>query len=105
MEHVAMGTILLIIAFCMILGAILTAPKLERIGIRHSARYSFAIVCILTGTYLGWIGTVFLRIEYTGGKTSNDKKVEWQIPLSWQKVQKALDGGCTHEMAIEIFTT
>jgi hypothetical protein len=58
-----MGTILLIIAFCMILGAILTAPKLERIGIRHSARYSFAIVCILTGTYLGWIGTVFLRNE------------------------------------------
>jgi hypothetical protein len=45
------------------------------------------------------------QVEYTGGKTSNDKKVEWQIPLSWQKVQKALDGGCTHEMAIEIFTT
>lgn len=54
-----MGTIVLAIAVCMVLGAILTAPKLERIGIRHSARYSFAAVCTMTGAYLGWISTVF----------------------------------------------
>lgn len=61
MAHVVMGTILLVIAFCMVLGAILTAPKLERMGVRHSARYSFAAVCVCTGTYLGWIGVLFYR--------------------------------------------
>jgi hypothetical protein len=61
MENVIMGTILLLISISMILGAILTAPKLERIGIRHSARYSFASVCILTGIYLGWVATLFFQ--------------------------------------------
>lgn len=56
-----MGTMLLVIAFCMILGAILTTPKLERMGVRHSARYSFASVCVLTGGYLGWIATLFFH--------------------------------------------
>jgi hypothetical protein len=56
-----MGTILLVIAFSMILGAILTTPKLTRMGIRPTAKYSFAMVCILTGAYLGWIGTLFYR--------------------------------------------
>lgn len=61
MEHVIMGTMLLVIALCMIVGAILTAPKLERMGVQHSARYSFAIVCVCTAAYLGWIGTLFFR--------------------------------------------
>lgn len=61
MEHVIMGMMLLIIAFCMILGAIIMSPKLARMRIRHSARYSFAAICILTGAYLGWIGMLFLR--------------------------------------------
>jgi hypothetical protein len=60
-SNVIMGCILLVIAFCMILGAIIMSPKLGRMRIKHSARYSFAAVCILTGTYLGWISTFFFR--------------------------------------------
>jgi hypothetical protein len=60
-EHVIMGTILLVTAFCMILGAILTSPKLERMGVRHSARYSFSAVCICTAIYFGWIATLFYQ--------------------------------------------
>lgn len=59
MEHVFMGVVVLSIAACLILGAILTAPKLERIGVRHSARHSFAVVSVGLGAYLGWISTIF----------------------------------------------
>ena len=63
MEHIFMGTVLLLIAGSLILGAILTAPKLERMGIRHSARHSFTIVCVGIGAYLGWISIVFFKDE------------------------------------------
>lgn len=56
-----MGTMLLIIAICMILGAIITTPKLVRMGIRRSARYSFATVAILTAIYFGWVATLFFH--------------------------------------------
>jgi hypothetical protein len=47
-----------------------------------------------------------MQPAYTGGKDRNSKKVEWtSIPLSWQKVQKALEGGCTPALALEIFLT
>jgi hypothetical protein len=41
----------------------------------------------------------------TGGKTKNDKVLVWQTPLHWGKVKVALDKGCTHELAIQIFVT
>lgn len=63
MQHVIMGTILVMTSILLVLGAILTAPKLERIGIRHSARYSFAAVCVTLAIYLGWIGTLFYGNE------------------------------------------
>lgn len=43
--------------------------------------------------------------ETTGGKDKNSKKLTWQTPLHWGKVKKALDGGCTHGQALEIFLT
>jgi hypothetical protein len=44
-------------------------------------------------------------IETTGGKDKNSKKVEWRTPLPWAKVKTALDAGCTHAQALEIFLT
>lgn len=45
------------------------------------------------------------QTAYTGGKDQNTRKVEWKVPLSWMKVQKALESGCTHKLALEIFLT
>jgi hypothetical protein len=43
------------------------------------------------------------QVEYTGAGTEKDPRKEWQQPLSWQKVDKALKNGCTREMALQIF--
>ena len=43
------------------------------------------------------------QADYTGGKTKNSKKVEWQTPLNWQKVKAALDAGCDKQTALDIF--
>jgi hypothetical protein len=39
----------------------------------------------------------------TGGKDKNSKKLTWHTPLHWSKVKEALDQGCTHDLAIQIF--
>lgn len=44
-----------------------------------------------------------IQINYTGGKTKNEKKLEWKTPLSWQKVEKALNDGCDKTTALDIF--
>lgn len=36
-------------------------------------------------------------ISYVGDKG-------YDFPLSWHKVKKALDSGCSHELALKIFT-
>jgi hypothetical protein len=41
----------------------------------------------------------------TGGKDKSTKKVTWQTPLHWNKVKEALDKGCSHDLAIQIFVT
>lgn len=33
------------------------------------------------------------------------KKLEWETPLHWSRVKFALDNGCTHAQALEIFVT
>lgn len=43
------------------------------------------------------------QASYTGGKTKNEKKVEWTTPLDWKKVKAALDAGCDRRMALDIF--
>jgi hypothetical protein len=63
MLHVIMGIILAITSTLLVIGAILTSPKLERMGVRHSARYSFATVAVLVGLYLGWVANLFFRNE------------------------------------------
>lgn len=45
------------------------------------------------------------QTEYTGGKDKNSKRLEWTVPLSWAKVQTALDNGCSQALALEIFVT
>lgn len=45
------------------------------------------------------------QTEMTGGKNANSKKLMWTVPLSWQKVKKALDAGCEPATALEIFLT
>lgn len=59
MQHVVIGTILLIIPLCLVIGTILTAPKLTRVGIKRSARNSFCIVAVGLAAYLSWIATLF----------------------------------------------
>lgn len=49
-----------------------------------------------------------LQKEVTGGKLDErgneiSPKLEWTIPLSWKKVKAALDAGCDHATALEIF--
>jgi hypothetical protein len=39
----------------------------------------------------------------TGGKDKNAKKVTWNTPLHWAKVKEALDKGCTHDLAVQIY--
>jgi hypothetical protein len=39
----------------------------------------------------------------TGGKDKNSKKVTWHTPLHWARVKRAVDNGCTHAQALEIF--
>lgn len=29
---------------------------------------------------------------------------KWTQPLNWQRVAKALDQGCSHELAVEVFS-
>ena len=43
------------------------------------------------------------QISYTGGKSKNEKKLEWTVPLGWDRVKKALDAGCDKETALDIF--
>ena len=45
------------------------------------------------------------QASYTGGKDKNSRKIEWNLPLDWQKVKKALDAGCSKAQALEIFLT
>jgi hypothetical protein len=62
--------------------------------------------------YLGFSGpgahalASSIQIETTGGKDKNSKKLTWETPLNWQRVQKALNSGkCDHALALKIFDT
>ena len=39
----------------------------------------------------------------TGGKSKNERKLTWETPLHWAKVQRAIDNGCSHSQALDIF--
>jgi hypothetical protein len=43
------------------------------------------------------------QVSYTGGRDKNSKKLTWSAPLHWGRVKKALDNGCTHTQALQIF--
>lgn len=43
------------------------------------------------------------QVEWTGAGTEKDPKKQWNPPLDWKKVKKALDAGCTPAQALEIF--
>lgn len=43
------------------------------------------------------------QVEYTGKGTDKEPRKEWHQPLSWKKVQKTLESGCSREMALQIF--
>ncbi len=45
------------------------------------------------------------QAEYTGAGTEKSPKKEWHQPLDWKKVKRALDGGCSKELALQIFST
>jgi hypothetical protein len=45
------------------------------------------------------------EVSYTGGRNKNERKLEWETPLHFEKVKKALDNGCTHYQALQIFVT
>jgi drug/metabolite transporter (DMT)-like permease len=86
MESVIMGTMLLLISLMMVIGAILTSPKLERMGVRHAARYSFAAVCVLTAGLFLSVSTLFLR-DVLGPENYS--------PILWG-VRILLLGACAH---------
>lgn len=43
------------------------------------------------------------EVAKTGGKDENSKVLTWNPPLHHMKVKKALDAGCTHELAVKLF--
>ena len=43
------------------------------------------------------------EIGKTGGKDKNSKVLTWETPLHWSKVKAALDKGCSHDLAVQIF--
>lgn len=45
------------------------------------------------------------QVEWTGAGTEKDPKKQWNPPLDWKKVKKALDAGCTPAQALEIFVS